>query len=179
MRADSAREVPAHGIHGEAWRVDARDVRVLDLIDGTRAFITGRLPFGTLIALCREGAGAGVCDCAALGERWVASPAGRRRITRAAPPHGRRARALRQLDQALPAVARPTCSTARAPPRATVAGAGAAAVRRRLLQLRPQVASGYMDPYRGQPEAVDFAALVPIIAGAGGVALRLAGPHPA
>src|SRR5207302_10122953 len=58
MRAILAREVPTHGIHGEEHgleRVDARDVWVLDPIDGTRAFITGRPLFGTLIALCREG----------------------------------------------------------------------------------------------------------------------------
>ena len=49
---------PDHGIIGEefgAERADAEYVWVLDPLDGTRSFITGRPLFGTLIALTRGG----------------------------------------------------------------------------------------------------------------------------
>jgi inositol-phosphate phosphatase/L-galactose 1-phosphate phosphatase/histidinol-phosphatase len=49
---------PDHGIIGEefgAERADAEHVWVLDPLDGTRSFITGRPLFGTLIALTRGG----------------------------------------------------------------------------------------------------------------------------
>ena len=45
---------------------------MLDPIDGTKSFITGRPLFGTLIALLRDGRPVvGVIDMPALGERWV------------------------------------------------------------------------------------------------------------
>ena len=48
---------PDHGIIGEELdniREDAEFVWVLDPIDGTRSFITGKPLFGTLIALCHQ-----------------------------------------------------------------------------------------------------------------------------
>jgi inositol-phosphate phosphatase/L-galactose 1-phosphate phosphatase/histidinol-phosphatase len=66
---------PGHGVIGEehgADRPDAELVWVLDPIDGTKSFISGRPLFGTLIALCRAGRPIlGVIDHPALGERWV------------------------------------------------------------------------------------------------------------
>ena len=66
---------PAHGVIGEEYgadRPDAEFVWVLDPIDGTKSFITGRPLFGTLIALMRDGKpAAGVIDHPAVGERWV------------------------------------------------------------------------------------------------------------
>jgi len=66
---------PAHGVIGEEYgtdRPDAEFVWVLDPIDGTKSFITGRPLFGTLIALCRNGAPIlGIIDHPAIGERWV------------------------------------------------------------------------------------------------------------
>jgi myo-inositol-1(or 4)-monophosphatase len=49
---------PSHGIIGEEYgseRADSEFVWVLDPIDGTRAFITGLLAWGTLIGLLRGG----------------------------------------------------------------------------------------------------------------------------
>ncbi|MDX2102503.1 MAG: histidinol-phosphatase [Alphaproteobacteria bacterium] len=67
--------VPDHGILGEEYgtvRADARYVWVLDPIDGTKAFITGKPLFGTLIACCEDGVPVvGVIDMPALAERWV------------------------------------------------------------------------------------------------------------
>src|SRR5690606_18573354 len=66
---------PDHGIIGEehgAERPDADWVWVLDPIDGTKSFVTGRPLFGTLIALCHRGRPVlGVIDHPALGERWL------------------------------------------------------------------------------------------------------------
>lgn len=49
---------PAHGIHGEEFgseRLEAEYVWVLDPIDGTKSFITGKPLFGTLIACLHQG----------------------------------------------------------------------------------------------------------------------------
>ena len=75
MRALIAQVFPQHGIIGEEHgreREGASHVWVLDPIDGTKSFITGRPLFGSLIALCRDGKPiVGVIDCPALRERWV------------------------------------------------------------------------------------------------------------
>ncbi|MBI3451464.1 MAG: histidinol-phosphatase [Rhodospirillales bacterium] len=70
-----ARACPDHGVIGEehgADRPGASHVWVVDPIDGTKSFITGRPLFGSLIALCRDGRPIlGVIDCSAAGERWA------------------------------------------------------------------------------------------------------------
>ena len=75
MRAMIERDFPAHGVIGEEHgrhNEGASYVWVLDPIDGTKSFITGRPMFGALIALCRDGRPIlGVIECAALGERWT------------------------------------------------------------------------------------------------------------
>lgn len=66
---------PDHGIYGEEYgavRTDAEYVWVLDPIDGTRSFVTGKPLFGTLIGLMhRERAVVGIIDMPALDERWA------------------------------------------------------------------------------------------------------------
>ena len=66
---------PDHGIIGEefgAERTDAEYVWVLDPLDGTRSFITGRPLFGTLIALTRAGKPVmGVIDMPILGDLFL------------------------------------------------------------------------------------------------------------
>lgn len=75
MRAILAARVPDHGILGEEHgreHVDAEWVWVLDPIDGTAAFITGKPSFGTLIALAHNGKPVlGVIDQAFTDERWL------------------------------------------------------------------------------------------------------------
>jgi len=72
-----ASKFPDHGVIGEefgAERADAERVWVLDPIDGTKSFITGRPLFGTLIALCHAGRPiVGIIDHPVIGtgERWV------------------------------------------------------------------------------------------------------------
>ncbi|MBC7906203.1 MAG: histidinol-phosphatase [Rhodospirillaceae bacterium] len=75
MRALINQTFPQHGILGEEHgfeNVDAEYVWVLDPIDGTKAFITGKPSFGTLIALAHRGTPIlGVIDQAILSERWL------------------------------------------------------------------------------------------------------------
>lgn len=75
MRAVLAERTPEAGVMGEEFGLDRPEASlrwVLDPIDGTRAFITGRPLFGTLIALLEEGVPVlGVIDQPVTGERWV------------------------------------------------------------------------------------------------------------
>lgn len=75
MRAVLAARFPEHGIEGEEFGTDRPDASwrwMLDPIDGTRAFITGRPLFGTLIALLQEGRPIlGLIDQPITGERWI------------------------------------------------------------------------------------------------------------
>ena len=75
MRAVLAGRFPKHGILGEEFGLErpAAGLRwVLDPIDGTRAFITGRAQFGTLIGLLADGVPIlGIMDQPITGERWV------------------------------------------------------------------------------------------------------------
>lgn len=75
MRSALAELRPDDGIIGEEFgteRPDAPIVWVLDPIDGTKAFMTGRPTFGTLIAALVDGEPAvGVIDQPIVGDRWV------------------------------------------------------------------------------------------------------------
>lgn len=78
LRALIEDRFPDHGIAGEEFgpkNLDAEYVWSLDPIDGTKAFITGRPTFGTLIGLLRNGVPVlGLIDCPILDERWVGGP---------------------------------------------------------------------------------------------------------
>ena len=66
---------PEDGIIGEEFgseNIDAENVWIIDPIDGTKSFITGRPIFGTLIALTKnETPILGVIDQPITGERWI------------------------------------------------------------------------------------------------------------
>ncbi|KAL8556139.1 hypothetical protein ACS0TY_003801 [Phlomoides rotata] len=68
---------PSHAIFGEekGWRCEedfADFVWVLDPIDGTKSFITGKPLFGTLISLLHKGKTIiGIVDQPVLRERWI------------------------------------------------------------------------------------------------------------
>lgn len=66
---------PEHGILGEEFGLSNPDSPwrwILDPIDGTRAFITGRPQFGTLVSLTYHGTPVlGLIDQPILEERWV------------------------------------------------------------------------------------------------------------
>ena len=75
MRRLIKAEFPRDAIHGEEFGAEpgtSGRTWVLDPIDGTTAFLAGRPIFGTLIALVIEGWPVlGVIDQAILGERWI------------------------------------------------------------------------------------------------------------
>lgn len=75
IRALLAEQRPDDGVIGEEYgddRADAARVWVLDPIDGTRAFVAGRPIFGTLIALMEDGVPVlGVIDQCIIGDRWI------------------------------------------------------------------------------------------------------------
>ena len=75
MRAVLSERCPDHGILGEEFGLDRPEAAmrwVLDPIDGTRAFITGRPVFGTLIALFHHDRPiVGIIDQPVTGERWI------------------------------------------------------------------------------------------------------------
>ncbi|ALG66687.1 histidinol-phosphatase [Beggiatoa leptomitoformis] len=66
---------PNDGIYGEEFGVKNREAAftwVIDPIDGTKSFITGKPLFGTLIALAYEGKPIlGLLDQPILRERWI------------------------------------------------------------------------------------------------------------
>lgn len=75
VRTVLAAKLPQDGIVGEEYgneREDAERVWVIDPIDGTRSFIAGRPIFGTLIALLEQGRPIlGVIDQPIANDRWV------------------------------------------------------------------------------------------------------------
>ena len=86
MRAVLSERMPEAGILGEEFGLERPGASlrwVLDPIDGTRAFITGRPTFGVLVGLLADGVPVlGVIDQPVTGERWTGSPA----RTAASPP---------------------------------------------------------------------------------------------
>jgi histidinol phosphatase-like enzyme (inositol monophosphatase family) len=75
MRAVLSTRFPDHAILGEEGGEERQGARyrwVLDPIDGTRAFITGRPTFGTLVALLDGDVPVlGLIDQPITGERWL------------------------------------------------------------------------------------------------------------
>ena len=177
MRRLLAAERPRDGIHGEEYGVEEGSSGrqwVLDPIDGTRAFIAGRPIFGTLIALVEGGWPIlGVIDQPILKERWIGM-AGRRTEFNGAPATTRRCRAL---GDALLATTSPALFAddelhafehLDGAVRSTVLGGD--------CYNYAGVASGHLDiVVESQLKLHDFAALVPVVEGAGGVMCDWAG----
>ncbi len=174
MRGILAERFPDHGILGEEFGIDRPDARlrwVLDPVDGTRAFITGRPQFGILIALL-DGATPilGIIDQPLTGERWIGA-AGRATVFRG--PFGGRAgcRACPTLGEAELSATSPQMLEAEAEAEAWTRLTGAA--RRTSFggdcYAYGLLALGFIDIIAEATMKVwDWAALVPIIEGAGG-----------
>ena len=171
MRALLAAAVPGHGVWGEehgAVRLDAEHVWVLDPIDGTKAFITGLPIFGTLIALLHRGKPVlGVIDQPILGERWL-GVSGERTTFNGQPIA---TRACPTLDRAYMYSTAPIMF-----PDAFEKRHEALAQRVKLFRWGGDcyayglLASGHVDlVVEASLELHDFAALVPVVAGAGGL----------
>lgn len=100
MRRILKAEVPRDGVIGEEFGEEAGSSNrswVLDPIDGTVSFIAGRPIFGTLISLIVDGWPVlGVIDQPILGERWIGA-SGKPTLFNGKPV---RTRACRELAQA-------------------------------------------------------------------------------
>ncbi len=177
IRSLLAEHRPEDGVIGEEYgddRPDAARVWVLDPIDGTRAFVAGRPLFGTLIALLEDGVPVlGVIDQCIAGDRWI----GARDVPttlNGRPAHVRHCAALADAHLATTA---PWLFDGR-----DVAGFDGLrrAARDTLLggdcHNYGLVASGHLDlVVESGLKIHDWAALVPVVSGAGGVMTDWAG----
>lgn len=170
MRALIAERMPEAGVFGEemgAERADAEFVWVLDPIDGTKSFVTGKPLFGTLIGLVHEGTPiVGVLNQPVLNERWV-GVAGRPSTFNGEPI---RTRACATLADAWLYATTP----------AMFEGADEAAWKRLAKAVKfplygadcyayGMLAAGWTDLVaEAQLKPYDWCALVPIVEGAGG-----------
>ncbi|HSG35045.1 MAG TPA: histidinol-phosphatase [Sphingomonadaceae bacterium] len=172
MRRILKAEAPQDGVTGEEFgSEDGRSGRqwVLDPIDGTAAFLVGRPIFGTLIALLVDGFPVlGIIDQPVLGERWL-GVAGRPTTFNGKPVA---TRPCRELAQATLATTGPhyfddhdgahfMALAARTDHRRMVMGGD--------CYNYATLASGHLDIVcEAGLKVYDFAALVPIVEGAGG-----------
>lgn len=164
------RERPQDGVVGEEFgadRPDAEWVWVIDPIDGTKAFITGRPMFGTLIGLLHRGQPVlGVIDQPWLGDRWVGA-VGRSSTLNGEPV---RTRACPGLRRAVLSATHPDMFSG-----AAAAGFQSLSAACKLTLFGGDcyayglLASGFQDIIvEAQLKLHDVVALVPIITGAGG-----------
>ncbi|ABQ68793.1 histidinol-phosphatase [Rhizorhabdus wittichii] len=170
MRAIIAVERPTDGIIGEEYgreREDAERVWVLDPIDGTRAFIAGRPLFGTLIALVEDRQPVlGVIDQPIARDRWVGA-SGQLTMFNGVPV---RSRACARLADAHLGSTSPALFAASDYDRfARVSAAAGDVLWGGDCHNYGLTASGHLDAViESGLKLHDFAALVPVIEGAGG-----------
>lgn len=174
MRAILEAEAPDDGIVGEEYgtvRENAARQWVLDPIDGTQSFVAGRPIFGTLIALLQDGWPVlGIIDQPIAGERWAGA------IGQPTTFNGKavRTRACRALEGASIATTSPhgfaedevdayLRVVAKAYPKRPWPVYGGDCYNYGLL------ASGHIDVViESGLKLYDYAALVPVVEGAGG-----------
>ena len=173
MRRILKAEYPQDGVVGEEFGTDeGRSGRqwVLDPIDGTTNFLAGRPFFGTLIALMKDGFPVlGVIDQAIIGERWV-GVAGQGTTLNNRPVT---ARTCKSLEEATLATTGPHYFTVEQGNR-FMALAGHTDHKRMVMggdcYNYAMLASGHIDIVaEAGLKLHDFAALVPVVEGAGGV----------
>lgn len=172
MRRILSAEVPQDGVHGEEFGVsEGRSGRtwVLDPVDGTSSFLAGRATFGTLIALLVDGFPVlGLIDQPILGERWIGAM-GRPTIFNGAPA---RTRPCAALGSATIATTGPHCFS-QGEGEVFMALAARTDHKRMIMggdcYNYAMLASGHLDLVcEAGLKLHDFAALVPVVEGAGG-----------
>lgn len=162
---------PEDGIIGEEQGTknpDADFVWVIDPVDGTKAFITGRPTFGTLIGLLHKGRPIlGIIDQPVIGDRWIGA-AGRPTTLNGAVA---KVKSCASLGAAILGATTPDM----------FAGEDAAAFKRVSAAARftlyggdcyayGLLASGFQDlVIEADLKLYDYVALAPVITGAGGV----------
>ncbi len=172
MRRLIAARFPAHGIFGEEFgreREEAEFTWVLDPIDGTKSFISGVPLFGTLIALAHQGRPIlGIIDQPISRERWIGA-IGRPTILNGTPIRCRpcAAVAAATVFSTSPDMFKggDAAAFARVAASAKLVRYGADCYAYGILALGSidLVIEASLKPY-------DFSAMVPIVAGAGGIA---------
>jgi inositol-phosphate phosphatase / L-galactose 1-phosphate phosphatase / histidinol-phosphatase len=181
MRSMIEQAFPTHGVIGEEHgrhNDGASHVWVLDPIDGTKSFVTGRPIFGALISLCRDGRPVlGIIECAAMGERWTGAVG---HPTRHRTPSGTvdvRTRPCASLDKAALYCTSPHMfSDAEFPLFEQVRKAVKLPMYGGDCYAYGLVASGFADlVIEGGLKVYDWAAIVPVIEGAGGKVTDWAG----
>lgn len=173
MRAVLSARFPAHGIWGEEFGADRPDAEwlwLLDPIDGTRGFVTGRPVFGCLVALLHRGRPVlGLIDQPATGERWVGEAGAPTRFRSAlgGAPGCRPCATLAEAELSCtsPDMFRPEDRAGfermRGAARRVTWGGDCYAYGLLALGLIDVIAEATMQPW-------DWAALVPVVEGAGG-----------
>jgi inositol-phosphate phosphatase / L-galactose 1-phosphate phosphatase / histidinol-phosphatase len=179
IRAILESERPSDGIIGEEYgtvRESAARQWVLDPIDGTTSFVAGRPIFGTLIALMEDGwPMLGVIDQPILRERWLGAASEPTRFN-GAPV---KTRACPDLAQAILATTSPNCFSAHEGEHFMALAAKTA--HRRLIwggdcYNYALLSSGHIDiVVEAGLKIHDFAALIPVVEGAGGMMCDWAG----
>lgn len=173
MRDLLSKHRPDDGIIGEEYgteRGQADRLWVLDPIDGTISFMAGRATFGTLIALLVEGWPVlGIIDQPIIGERWV-GVIGQPTTFNGTPCQSRRVRELSQMTLASTGPQYFDDHSAEH----FMALAGKTAHRRMIwggdCTNYGLLASGHIDlVVESGLKLHDYAALVPIVEGAGGM----------
>lgn len=171
MRAVLTEACPDHGIIGEehgSERADAEWLWVLDPIDGTRAFITGKPSFGTLIALLHRGVPVlGIIDQPVTGERWLGAR-GRATTLNGEPV---RVRACRDISEAYLYTTAPELFEGEdLPPWRRIHGAVKEVRYGCDCYAYGLLATGCIDlVVETTLKPHDFCALIPVVAGAGGI----------
>lgn len=161
-------ERPDDGIFGEEFGIKASKnglTWVLDPIDGTKSFVIGRPTFGTLIALCENDVPKlGVIDQPISGERWL-GVSGEQTTFNGKAVRTRRCSDLKSACAAstTPAMFGQSRVFETLEPAVKMLAWGGDCYMYGLL------ASGFMDLcFEASLSPYDFAALVPVVEGAGG-----------
>lgn len=171
IRALLSARRPDDGVIGEehgSERTDAEYVWVVDPIDGTKSFITGRPIFGTLIALTRAGRPLlGIIDQPVIRERWIGALGHGTRF--AGGPA--RTRACPDLRSALLGTTSPDLfPPGRIERFRRVAGSAKHVVYGGDCYTYGQLSSGFVDVViEAGLKPYDYCALVPVIEEAGGI----------
>lgn len=173
MREILAAARPEDGVIGEEFgkeREDAPYVWVFDPIDGTRAFVAGKPLFGTMVALFYEGTPIlGVVDQPILGERWIGAM-GHPTTFNGKPCRTRACAALGEAVANMGAQAFPFGNAVSLDAYRRIAKHVKTTTVGGDCYSYGLLASGHIDlALEHNLKLYDFAALIPIIEGAGGV----------
>ena len=162
------KERPDDAIHGEEFGTPAKTSNflwIIDPIDGTKAFATGRPIFGTLIALYHNGIPTlGVIDQPITRERWIGATGYPTTLN----GHAVRCRPCASISQAHLATTGPNMFD-NFSSFESIAKTSAFTIYGGDCYSYGQLACGFLDSViEGHMKLHDYAALIPIVKGAGG-----------